>query len=797
MKLTRRVFLARAATGTAALSTGLLRAAAPTPAAPRLTVADLPVGGAPAPVALPHFPTRLHAYVWRNWHLVPLPRLARVVDATPAQLREIATSLGLGAPPRITRSQEKRSALTVIRRNWHLLPYEQLLALLEWTPDQMAYALREDDFLYVKLGNLKPRCAALRYQAPSPAEQTRAAAIARQVRDQFAAGVGSGSDPLFGFVADLSKPPGHTRAAGAPRSMQFAPRYCSSYFALYGDPLLEPEADPYPDGYLARLAEAGVDGVWLQAVLYKLSPFPWQPDLSVRYEERRANLRRLVERARRHGIGIWLYLNEPRAMPTRFYAAHPDLKGVAEGDYAALCTSAPAVQTYLRDAVAGLVEAVPGLAGFFTISGSENLTNCWSHGQGRTCPRCAARGAAPVIAGFHAGLVDGIHAGHHGRNSPPPRLLVWDWGWDEAWVEEIVRRLPAEVSLMSVSEWNLPIRRGGVATAVGEYSISSIGPGPRATRHWALARQRGLRTMAKIQAGNTWELSAVPYIPAVANVAQHAANLRTTGVNGLMLGWSLGGYPSPNLEVVAEMGTRDPHTGAATATPEAAMARVAGRRFGPRLAPAFVEAWRAFSTAFSEFPFHGGVVYNAPMQFGPSNLLWSEPTGYAATMVGFPYDDLNAWRQVYPAEVFIGQFEKMADGFATALATLQAAVAAGDPGPSAAQRRECGRELSVAEAAALHFRSVANQSRFVVARQALGGARSAAEAAPSLAVLETVLRSELEVARRLHALQRADSRLGFEASNQYYYIPADLAEKALNCQDLLERWLPAQQTRWK
>ena len=73
-------------------------------------------------------------------------------------------------------------------------------------------------------------------------------------------------------------------------------------------------------------------------------------------------------------------------------------------------------------------------------------------------------------------------------------------------------------------------------------------------RRWELARARGLRTVAKVQCGNTWELSAVPYIPAVANVARHAANLRGLGVNGLMLGWTLGGYPSPNLEVVAEIG---------------------------------------------------------------------------------------------------------------------------------------------------------------------------------------------------------------------------------------------------
>ena len=53
----------------------------------------------------------------------------------------------------------------------------------------------------------------------------------------------------------------------------------------------------------------------------------------------------------------------------------------------------------------------------------------------------------------------------------------------------------------------------------------------------------------------------------------------------------------------------------------------------------------------------------------------------------------------------------------------------------------------------------------------------------------------MEAARQLHRLQLRDSRLGFEASNQYYYVPMDLAEKMLNCQDLLNRWLPAERQR--
>jgi len=33
-------------------------------------------------------------------------------------------------------------------------------------------------------------------------------------------------------------------------------------------------------------------------------------------------------------------------------------------------------------------------------------------------------------------------------------------------------------------------------------------------------------------------------------------------------------------------------------------------------------------------------------------------------------------------------------------------------------------------------------------------------------------------------------RIGFEASNHYFYVPADLLEKVINCRDLLDRWLP-------
>ncbi len=736
-------------------------------------VADLPKGAAPEPVTCDHFPDRLHAFVWRNWPLVPVERIAEVVGARREDILRMGCALGLGNPPRITSDQQRRSYITVIRRNWHLLPYEQLLALLGWTADELAYTLREDDFLFEKLGKLKPQCEPLQYQPPDEKALQRERKIGQIIRQEFPGGVHPGDDPLFSFVARLSSTPvaSEVRHAAPAETL----RFCYSYFALYGDPLLDAEADPYPDGYLARLAQTGVNGVWLQAVLYKLAPFPWEPERSARYEERLENLRALVKRAGRHGIRVILYLNEPRAMPLSFFETCPQMRGAVEGDHAALCTSNTEVQQFLIDSVAAICRAVPDLGGLFTITASENLTNCWSRGGGKLCPRCRERPPADVIAEVNRLFARGIQQA--GTRTP---LITYDWGWNDQWSADVIRQLPQEASVMSVSEWSLPIERGGVQTTIGEYSISAIGPGPHAQRHWELARQRGLGTVAKIQASNTWEISAVPWIPAMDNVARQAANLHASQIDSVMLGWTLGGYPSPNLEVVAEV--------LAGGSSDEAMQRVAGRRFGPALAPAVVTAWRAFSAAFREFPFHVGVVYSAPLQVGPANPLWAEPTRYRASMVGFPYDDLDAWRAVYPPETFIQQLEKVAQGFERALAELRQAAAAATP--SQIERLSFEEECRMAEATAIHLQSVANQARFVVARNALLAAQNEDEAAPQVAALERVLQGEIALARRLHVLQSLDSRIGFEASNHYFYVPGDLAEKVLNCRHLLDRWLP-------
>src|SRR5437667_4844782 len=298
--------------------------------------AELPVGSSPPALKFEHFPTRLHAFVFRNWNLVETERLAKILETTPEKIRETAGAMGLPREEAVPAIYKSRLYLTMIRRNWHLLPYEQLLEMLEMTPQQLEYTLREDDFLWVKLGMLKPKCEKLVWAEPTVQQIRRCAEIRVLMERQFAGLMARPVEPRFGFLQEFQKPffpPAQVAAGDTPLRLIY------SYFAVYGDPLADPTLDPYPDGLLAKLAEMGVNGVWLHAVLRQLSSDPTFGEFGEGSEKRLAELAKLVERARRFGVGVYLYMNEPRAMPVGFFKNGPGMAGAREGEYAAMCTS--------------------------------------------------------------------------------------------------------------------------------------------------------------------------------------------------------------------------------------------------------------------------------------------------------------------------------------------------------------------------------------------------------------------------------------------------------------------------
>ena len=105
----------------------------------------------------PHFPDRFHAAVFRLWETCGKDKLARALSVSPDVIDKAAKAMGLREPQCIEK-WEKRGYISIIRSAWHILPYNQLLKLLDWSEDKLAKILAEEDFFDVKMGYFKPYC---------------------------------------------------------------------------------------------------------------------------------------------------------------------------------------------------------------------------------------------------------------------------------------------------------------------------------------------------------------------------------------------------------------------------------------------------------------------------------------------------------------------------------------------------------------------------------------------------------------------------------------------------------------
>ena len=432
--------------------------------------------GRKAAVNYDYFPHRQYAFVWRNWAVVPKEKIAQILSTSTENVEKLATSMGLPAVQSVEPEwATTRGYITVLRRNWHLLPYEQLTQLLGMSEEELKFRLIEDDFLLTKLGKIKPYCEPLRYVEPTVDMQSRAARIASDVAPLAYAF--TPEEPRFGFVREFEHI-GQSAEKRVQNNNGFELRMIFPYFAAFGDPLLDHELTTYPEELFRRLSDVGVNGIWVHSVLRMMvepddKGFPGDKDAAKRIE----GLNKLVARAAKYGIKIYLYVNEPRALETEFFASSEQRKaygGVVNGDLQTFCPSNPDVLDWLTRSMNSLFSQVDGLGGVFTITASENLTTCVAHNKKHLCEHCKDKPYEELIAAVNHAIERGVHSA-----APEAKVIAWDWGWPEDKCEAVINLLPKQCWFMSVSEWSKPIKRGGIESKVGEYSISTVGPGRR------------------------------------------------------------------------------------------------------------------------------------------------------------------------------------------------------------------------------------------------------------------------------------------------------------------------------
>ena len=159
--------------------------------------------GVAAAIPETHFPNRVCQFVWRNWELANVERMAAVLGTTARNVLRLGAEMGLPAKRTLTSDQLRRIYVTVIRQNWHLLSAGQLVELLGWDEARLEFTLKEDDFLDHKLGP-KPACQAVRYAPPAADEKRAMAGMRKLVREVFGDRLARKGADLCGFGAELS-----------------------------------------------------------------------------------------------------------------------------------------------------------------------------------------------------------------------------------------------------------------------------------------------------------------------------------------------------------------------------------------------------------------------------------------------------------------------------------------------------------------------------------------------------------------------------------------------------------------
>ncbi len=832
----------------------------------------------------PYFPTRQQLYIWRNWEMIPTERLAKVLKTSIQNVEALASGMGLRVPAQVNQIYEKRGYITVIRNNWHVLPYEQLTETLNWTRDQLAYTLKEDDFLNVKL-EAKPDVEPVYYQPLTEEEQKKTDKVrlrykalvdsreSLQTAEDFDFIVKFGHTPRIvqgtakravtvdknwgilnlsetektrAYVATIRKeiqkgwgitltgtqqyitvkiiPDADKKAESHQikidkdgisviavdeegvlqglyyllsvaeqnggftfdemeliRNTRYDIRYVHSYCALFGDVLLEGTEFSYPDNLLKEYARIGINGIWMHVVLYKLVEFPWEPSLSENWQKRLNGLSEFVRRAGKYGIKIYLYFNEPRAMPVHFFELHPELLGNKDNEVGSLCTSLPEVKRYISNGVTAICEAAPDLGGFFTITASENHTHCYSHIGKTNCPRCSKRKPYEVIS-----EVSVLIARAAKKVNPRIAVIAWNWGWNHVEgrdapclvnleeLEKIAECFAKEdVRLMCTSEEDVRKTFGGVETAVIDYSISLIGPGAIAENSWKIAKKHGVKTMAKVQFNNTWECPSVPYLPVLPLISRHIKGLLKNPIDGLQMSWSLGGYPSMILEIIGRNFWED------GITPETQLKLLFGEA-----SDKVIKASESFSDAMEEYPFHIVVAYKGPQYMGPSNPLFEHASGLRATMTGFPYDDIEEWRAIFPLDLFEEQFRKLSVKWQAGLDQLLKEVTEEE----LAANPRFAEFTDVSIATLCLFKSSYHQIAYNRIRNQYWEEKDAVKREACRLQILKLLDLEQKTAEQMYEVMLRNSTIGYEAANHYFFNKMSVAEKIICCGYLKERF---------
>lgn len=420
--------------------------------------------------------------------------------------------------------------------------------------------------------------------------------------------------------------------------------------------------------------------------LYALSTSDAIPELNpLRNPEAIARLNRYAEGARKYDLKTYIWLNlRPIFEPDHpAFKAHPDIRGALMYDDTTwyqkpgkhiLCTESPLVRQYITEAVKGVFQAVPGLAGIGVIIGGEEFHHCFMRPYGAekghtSCPRCEALGHDSVVANLCNYMADAARQVN-------PTAEIFAWPYSAAYVWSIgdpaqlgfIRNLNPGVALFTdIVKDDTVNKPDGVNKLLWDYSIDLPGPGKLAQQQLKACQHRGISIHFKSEPELAFEASRLPGLPSMDRWVKRAAAMTSSNADGAwVFPWFIPFLGASTAEVFSYFWWQP--APATEALLERLADRIAGRKSGPHLRNAWRYASQAIDSSPEIGPYFSGVYY-----LGPAHPMCADPTAQlpdefklvgGASFVLPPTGDVPVFARFY---------RKMADSLARAVGEINVA----------------------------------------------------------------------------------------------------------------------------
>lgn len=544
------------------------------------------------------------------------------------------------------------------------------------------------------------------------------------------------------------------------------------------------EIDYYPEPYLDRLAQEGVNGLWLTVVFREICKTSFLPE-DPNGEKRREKLRKSVEKCRKFGIKLWVFAIEPAAWSPVNPLPSSIPAGPERGEMRPFCPDSKDAEKYLYESTNSLFREVPHLGGLLLISHGERMTSCLSccspaapfqQPCGDKCKLSVGEIFAKLLKPMRRGMLDANKEADmiSWLYQPYPQQV-------DSWIYQFPAELTEDITLAYNFESGCNKEQLGKVRTGGDYWLSCVGPAERFGRMAEAARGK-CGFAAKLQVGCSHEVATIPFVPVPGLLYRKYKEMRRCNVTSVIQCWYFGNYPGTMNRAACALAYEDFQSNELTF-----LKKLAASEWGAH-AGEMAEVWQALSRAYEKYPLGYEFQYYGPAHDG---AVW--PLHLKSVLRKLP----RTWKPDYePAGDAVGEFlnnfdlgeivvltRQLADEWNIAWEKLRNFL------PEFAGDKARCMDGFLIEALNCHFSACSNITEFYFRRnRMINGVESPAIVLP---VLKKILTSQQEVSNRLAELCELDPRLGYHSEAEVYkYFPEKLKWRTAALQNVLENDLP-------